>query len=152
MSKHPSTPAAYISGLPAERKQVLEELREVISQNIPDGFEEGMSYGMISYHVPLTVYPPGYHASKEPAPLPFINIASQKNHVALYHMGIYALPDLLSWFKNEYGKSEGTRLDMGKSCIRFKKMQEIPYALIGELCGKISAQEWIEIYEQQIKR
>jgi hypothetical protein len=111
-----------------------------------------MSYGMIAFQVPLETYPAGYHAGKPLTPLPFINIASQKNHIALYHMGIYANPKILDWFRQEYPKNSTRKLDMGKSCIRFKKINDIPYDLIAELCGKISVAEWIETYENQIKR
>jgi len=119
--------------------------------NIPEGFEETMSYGMIAYAVPHSIYPAGYHC-KPTEPLPFVNIASQKNFIALYHMGIYANPDIMDWWVAEYPKHCKRKLDMGKSCIRFKKPEEIPYELIAELMEKISVQDWIEVYEKAIKK
>ena len=141
----------YLSALPAERKEAVEKLRQTINDNLPNGFEETMGYGMIAYVVPKSIYPAGYHCDKD-LPLPFINIASQKNFIAVYHMGIYANPDLLNWFIAEYPKHCISKLDMGKSCIRFKKLDQIPYQLIGELATKISPEQWITDYEQQFKR
>lgn len=146
-----NSPQEYIAQLPEDRQVVMEKLREVIQKNLPDQFEEAMSYGFIGYVVPHSVYPNGYHC-KPAEPLPFISIASQKNFVALYHMGIYASPELMEWFTNEYPNHVKTKLDMGKSCIRFKNMNTIPYDLIGELTTKMTAQEWISIYESQIKK
>lgn len=145
-----SNPEDYIAQLPEERQAVMEKLRKVISENLPADFTEMMNYGMIGYVVPHSVYPAGYHVNPT-LPLPFVNIASQKNFVGLYHMGIYANPDLLEWFVSEFPKHCKRKLDMGKSCIRFKKMDDIPYELIGELISKMTAQEWIDIYEESIK-
>ena len=122
----------YIDQLPEERKPVIEKLRKVILANLPEGFQETINYGMIGYVVPHTVYPDGYHTDPK-QPLPFMNIASQKKFVAVYHMGIYADKKLLNWFENVYPKHNKLKLDMGKSCIRFKKIDQIPYNLIGEL-------------------
>lgn len=141
----------YISKVPEERKFAISKLRETIKANLPNGFEEGINYKMIGYYVPHSVYPDGYHCSPE-LPLPFMNVASQKNFVALYHSGIYADPKLLDWFVGEYPKHVKTKLDMGKSCIRFKKVENIPYELIGELCQKMSVEDWIELYEKNVKR
>ena len=152
MTSTANTPEEYINNLPDDRKKPIQKLRHIIKENLPEGFEEAMSNGMIAYQVPLSTYPSGYHAGKGPTPLPFINLASQKNYIALYHMGIYANPKVLDWFQKEYTNHANTKLDMGKSCIRFKKMDDIPYDLISELCGKISVAEWIETYENQIKR
>ncbi|MEY5047500.1 MAG: hypothetical protein RLZZ175_859 [Bacteroidota bacterium] len=138
----------YISSLPTDRQIVIQKLRETILNSLPQGFEETISYGMIGYVVPLSTYPAGYHCDPK-LPLPFINLASQKNFVALYHMGIYADENLLNWFTNEYPKYCKTKLDMGKSCIRFKKMEDIPYQLIAELCSKISVEKWIEGYTEK---
>ena len=146
-----TTPENYISQIPKDRIPHFEKLRKTIIENLPKGFEEQMSYGMIGYVVPKNVYPKGYHCDNR-LPLPFINIASQKNFIALYHMGIYANPELLNWFINEYLKCCKKKLDIGKSCIRFKKISEIPFNLIAELVKKISGQEWIELYEKNIKR
>ncbi len=151
MQINAENPESYISQLPDERKQVIEKMRKTILDNLPKGFEEAISYGMIGYVVPHSVYPNGYHTNPK-LPLPFINIASQKNFVALYHMGIYADEKLMEWFKAEYPKHCKTKLDMGKSCLRFKKIDQIPYVLIGELIGKMSSEKWIEIYEKNIKK
>lgn len=151
MQSKAKTPAEYISELPEERKQPISKLRETILKNLPEGFEEEMSYGMIGYVVPHSLYPAGYHVNPE-LPLPFINIASQKNFIALYHMGIYSDKDLLNWFAKEYPKHAKTKLDMGKSCIRFKNINHIPYELIGELVSKMNAEQWINKYEQALKK
>ena len=140
----------YLSQIPEERKFAFENLCKTITKNLPKGFENGMSYGMISWSVPLEIYPDGYHC-KPNTPLPFISVASQKNFVAFYHMGIYANPDLLKWFLEEFPKYSDKKLDMGKSCIRFKKMEEIPFELIAELCQKMTPENWISIYEKEYK-
>ncbi len=151
MTSKATTPDEYIAELPEKRKEAMKKLRKTIQKNIPDGFQETMSYGMIGYVVPHSIYPDGYHCSPE-LPLPFLSIASQKNFIALYHMGIYSDEKLMNWFTKEYPKHVKTKLDMGKSCIRFKKIETIPYELIGELVQKMSAQEWIDKYESAIKR
>jgi len=140
----------YLNELPEERKTAFLKLRECILNNIPKGFEEQMSYGMLGYVVPHSIYPNGYHCNPK-LPLPFMAIASQKNFIALYHMGIYANPKLLEWFTSEYPKHCSQKLDIGKSCIRFKKPDQIPFELIAELTIKISVEDWIECYETQIK-
>lgn len=145
------TPDEYISKLPEERKAAVSKLRETVRDNLPKGFEECISYKMIGYVVPHSLYPGGYHCDPK-LPLPFINIASQKHFVALYHSGIYADKALLDWFVGEYPKYVKTKLDMGKSCIRFKKMDAIPYDLIKELCQKMSPETWIQLYEKNVKR
>jgi len=150
MKYEASSPEEFISKIPEERKPVLQKLRDVILANLPAGFKETMSYGMIGYVVPHSIYPDGYHCTPE-LPLPFMNIASQKNFVALYHMGIYANEDILKWFQAEFPKHCKRKLDMGKSCIRFKYLDDIPYELIGELTRKITVQDWIETYESAIK-
>ncbi|RBN49204.1 DUF1801 domain-containing protein [Flavobacterium psychrolimnae] len=142
---------AYLEEIPEERKIALTKLRETILENIPKVFVEQMSYGMIGYVVPHSIYPSGYHCEPK-LPLPFINIASQKNFIALYHMGIYAKPELLNWFVTEYPKHSKQKLDMGKSCIRFKKIDQIPFDLIAELVQKITVQEWITCYESSFKK
>ncbi|NND16011.1 MAG: DUF1801 domain-containing protein [Eudoraea sp.] len=150
MKYEANSPEEYISKIPEDRQPVLAKMREVILANLPKGFEETMSYGMIGYVVPHSIYPDGYHCTPE-LPLPFMNIASQKNFVALYHSGIYASEELLTWFQHEYPKHCKRKLDMGKSCIRFKYMDDIPYKLIEELTQKLSVQDWIDIYESAIK-
>ena len=142
---------AYLEEIPEERKIAFTKLRETILKNIPKGFVEQMSYGMIGYVVPHSIYPNGYHCDPK-LPLPFISIASQKNFIALYHMEIYAKPELLNWFVYEYPKNSKQKLDMGKSCIRFKKIDQIPFDLIAELVQKISVDEWIKTYETQFKQ
>ncbi|MBN1337941.1 MAG: DUF1801 domain-containing protein [Bacteroidales bacterium] len=145
------TPGQYIEQLPGERKEAMTRLRHIITANLPDGFSECMSYGMIGYVIPHSVYPSGYHC--DPAlPLPFMSIASQKNHISVYHMGLYADEKLMGWFLEEYPKHSKAKPDIGKSCIRFKKPENIPFELICELAGKMQAQEWISLYESQIKR
>lgn len=141
----------YLSKVPEERKASFKKLFDTISENLPQGFETQISYGMIGWCVPLNTFPAGYHCSPG-TPLPFINLASQKNFVALYHMGIYGNTDLLNWFVEEYPKHSKRKLDMGKSCIRFKKPDEIPFELIAELCKKMSTKDWIEIYEKMLNR
>lgn len=137
----------YISQLPEDRKEAIENLRKIISENLPKGFKEEMSYGMIGFVVPKSIYPKGYHCSPE-LPLPFLNIASQKNSINIYHMGIYADEKLLNWFVSEFPKHSKKKLDMGKSCMRFKKSEDIPYELIGELASKITPEQWIGMYER----
>lgn len=144
------TPDEYFEQLPDDRKKVMTELRSVIKKNLPKGFKEQMSYGMVGYVVPHSLYSEGYHCDPE-LPLPFLSIASQKNFIAVYHMGIYSDPKLLKWFTTEFAKQSKTRLDMGKSCIRFKKPEHIPFKLIGELAAKMTPQEWIAIYDRIIK-
>ncbi|MGB5461581.1 MAG: DUF1801 domain-containing protein [Eudoraea sp.] len=151
MQSKAETPKEYIDELPEDRKEPVIKLRETILKNLPEGFEEEMSYGMIGYVVPHSKYPAGYHVNPE-LPLPFINIASQKNFIALYHMGIYSDKDLLNWFVSEYPKHVKTKLDMGKSCIRFKNIEHIPYSLIGELVAKMTTEQWISIYEKAWKK
>ncbi|GAB3168832.1 DUF1801 domain-containing protein [Telluribacter humicola] len=145
------TPQDYLERLPLERKEAVQKLRQAILTNLPAGYEETISYGMIGYVVPHKVYPRGYHCDPK-LPLPFISLASQKNFIALYHMGLYASPELMEWFTSEYLKHTSTKLDMGKSCIRFKKMETIPYALIGQLAQKMSTDSWISLYESQLRK
>ena len=136
----------YLKELPEDRAPYFIKLRDTILKNIPKGFEEGISYGMIGYVVPDTLYPEGYHCDPK-LPLPFVSIASQKNFIALHHMGIYASPKLLEWFVTEYPKHCKTKLDMGKGCIRFKKADQIPFDLIAELMQKINVKDWIKMYQ-----
>ena len=145
------SPKDYIQQLPLERQKVIARLRNTILKNLPNGFEEQMSYGMLGYVVPHSKYPDGYHCSPE-LPLPFMNLASQKNFIAVYHSGVYADAELYNWFVNEYPKHCRRKLDMGKSCIRFKSMDDIPYDLVGELATKMTVQEWISLYEKNVKR
>jgi len=141
----------YLLEVPTERQVYFNKLREVMLANIPNGFVEQMNYGMIGYVVPHNLYPTGYHCNPS-APLPFANIASQKNFIGLYHMGIYSNSEILDWFVKEYPKYCKLKLDMGKSCIRFKKADQIPYGLIAELMQKMTVDEWIHLYEANTKR
>lgn len=141
----------YIKKVPEERRVYFIKLRETILEYIPHGFVEQMNYGMIGYVVPHDLYPDGYHCKPED-PLPFANIASQKHFIGFYHMGIYANPDLLKWFMEEYPRHCKLRLDMGKSCVRFKKVEQIPYLLIGQLMQKMSVGDWVKLYESKVKR
>lgn len=150
MQSKATTPEAYMKELPEDRKAAFTKLRNIIKKNIPKGFEERMSYGMIGYVVPHKLYPKGYHCTPE-LPLPFANIASQKNFIAFYHMGIYSNKKLLDWFIAEYPKHTTAKLDMGKSCVRFKNPDKIPFDLIGELMSKITVEEWIEQYEKVLQ-
>ncbi len=151
MTSKAATPDQYIKELPADRKEAVTRLRTTILKNLPKGFKETMSYGMIGYVVPHEIYPGGYHCDPK-LPLPFASIASQKNFIAFYHMGMYAMPEVLKWFTTEYPKYSPAKLDMGKSCVRFKKPEHIPYKLIGELIKKISVKDWIKTYEENVKR
>tara|TARA_R110002051_G_scaffold183009_3_gene252511 strand:- start:2644 stop:3099 length:456 start_codon:yes stop_codon:yes gene_type:complete len=146
-----NSPNDYMDQLPQKRREVIEKIRAVIKQNLPQGFEEQLSYGMLGYVVPHSLYPAGYHVNPE-LPLPFINVASQKNFVALYHSGIYANTNLLEWFVAEYPKHSTLKLNMGKSCIRFKNLNDIPYKLIAELCTKMTTKEWITLCEKNVKK
>jgi uncharacterized protein YdhG (YjbR/CyaY superfamily) len=151
MQSKATTPEQYLSQLPEDRKEAMLKLRNAIKENLPQGFEEVISYGMLGYVVPHSIYPSGYHCDPK-LPLPFINLASQKNFIALYHMGIYANKNLESWFVSEYPKHVKTKLDMGKSCIRFKKMDDIPFDFIGELAAKVSVEDWILNYEKAFRK
>ena len=144
------TPEEYINEVPDERKDAILVLRNVILKNLPEGFEEGISYGMLGYYVPHSIYPNGYHCNTK-LPLPYMSFASQKNSINFYHMGIYADKELFDWFVSEYPKYSNKKLDMGKSCMRFKKNEDIPFGLIGELVKKISVKDWIETYELVFK-
>ena len=151
MTSTAATVQHYIQELPEDKKEGIEKLRAVILKNLPQGFEEGMSYGMIGYYVPHSIYPAGYHCSPQ-LPLPFMSVAAQKNSLNFYHMGIYANPELYNWFVAEFPKHSSKKLDMGKSCIRFKKATDIPFELLGELVRKVSVSDWIATYESVFKK
>lgn len=145
------TPEDYINQVPEDRQDALKKLRKTINDNLPKGFKECINYNMIGYVVPHEIYPDGYHCDTK-LPLPFMSFASQKNSINFYHSGIYAKPELHDWFVNEYPKHSKRKLDMGKSCVRFKKIDEIPYDLIAELVQKMTVEEWISIYETALKK
>jgi len=149
MQSNATTVKQYLEELPQDRQAAMQKLRDIIITNLPTGFEERMSYGMIGYVVPRKTYPKGYHCDPK-LPLPFINIASQKNFIALYHLGLYNQPELSTWFIEEYPKHCKNKLDMGKSCIRFKNINKIPYQLIAELVSKMTVELWITCYENTI--
>ncbi|RYD96832.1 MAG: DUF1801 domain-containing protein [Sphingobacteriales bacterium] len=151
MKANGTTVEAILGNLPEDRAEAFNKLHEVIVANLPEGFEAAISYGGLGYVVPHSLYPAGYHC-KPAEPLPFAGLASQKNSINFYHMGIYSDPALLDWFVNEYPKHSKRKLDMGKSCIRFKKFDEIPYALMGELMRKMSVADWVAIYEANLKK
>ncbi|MCB0826825.1 MAG: DUF1801 domain-containing protein [Armatimonadetes bacterium] len=138
----------YLDSLPEDRRVAIEAVREVILRNLPKGFEEGIQYNMIGYYVPHSIYPDGYHCDPK-EPVPFISLASQKSHMAVYMFCIYASEELTNWFIEEYKKS-GKKMDMGKSCVRFKKLENLPLELVGEAVGKISLEEFVAMYEEQI--
>ena len=141
----------YLENIPIERKAVMQKLIDIINKNLPKGFAEQLHYGMPSWVVPHSLYPDGYHCTPE-LPLPFLSVASQKHFVGLYHMGIYADSNLLDWFVREYSKHAKKKLNMGKSCIRFKNIDDIPFDLIAELCSKMNPNDWIKLYEKHLKR
>lgn len=151
MQSKAATVAEYVASLPKERATAINALRKAIRKHLPKGFAEVMNYGMIGYVVPHSLYPDGYHCDPK-QPLPFMNLASQKHFIAVYHMGMYADKKLLSWFTKEYAAHSSDTLDMGKSCLRFKKIECIPVALIGLLASKMTPKQWIAIYEKKIKQ
>jgi len=151
MSTNAITPDEYIADLPPERKGPMEKLRKVILDNLPEGFEETISYGMIAYVVPHKHYPQGYHVNPK-EPLPFLSIASQKTYIAMYHNGMYTYKPLHDWFVSSYPSFTKVRLDMGKSCVRFRKADQIPYDLVAQLVQKMEMKQWINLYEKNVKR
>lgn len=142
---------AYLEALVPERQEAMNRLINIIMQHIPPGFELTMQYGMPAFIVPFSRYPQGYHCKKG-EPLPFISMAAQKHFLTLYHCGLYALDDVLQWFRSEYPKYSSHKVDMGKGCIRFRYLDDIPYDLLAELMQKISVERWIEVYESTARR
>lgn len=151
MTSTATTPEQYLLELPEDRQFIINTLRNTIIENLPAGFQEVMQYGMLSYVVPHSIYPAGYHCDTK-LPLPFLSLASQKNHIAIYHMGIYADEKLLEWFKEAWANASSKKLDMGKSCIKFKKAEDIPIELIASLVQKLTPQAWIELYEKSFRK
>ncbi len=146
MQSTETTVEGYLQTLPEDRVDAIQKLYKLLKKNLPKGFEATMQYGMISFVVPHKIYPKGYHCKPTDA-LPFISIASQKNFIAVYHMGLYNDPSLTKWFTDAHAITSAKKLDMGKSCIRYKKTEDIPYELISELATKITVAQWIERYE-----
>lgn len=136
MESNATTPEEYIAQLPEDRKAIITAMRKAIKKNLPKGFKEVIGYGMLGYCVPHSLYPNGYHCDPK-QPLPFIGLASQKNHIGFYHMGMYSSTPLLQWFTEEWKKHSSKKLDMGKSCVRFKKPEDVPLKLIEELLSLI---------------
>lgn len=151
MTSAAATVEEYIAQLPEDRKAIIEKLRKVMKKNLPKGFKEEMGYGMMGYVVPHSLYPSGYHCNPK-LPLPFMGMASQKNNISVYHMGLYADAKLMQWFTEAHAKASPKKLDMGKSCIRYKKAEDIPFELIGELCNKLTPQQWIDLYEKAFRK
>lgn len=151
MRANGNTVEEILANVPEDRLEAFNKLHTVIVENLPEGFEPAISYGGLGYVVPHSIYPGGYHC-KPIEPLPFAGIASQKKSINFYHMAMYTDQKILDWFLAEYPKHTKQKLDMGKSCIRFKKFNEIPFELIGELMKKMSVQEWIDIYEVRLKK
>lgn len=151
MTSSATSPEQYINEAPEDRREALQKLRTTILENLPKGFQEGMGYGMIGYSVPHEIYPAGYHCDPK-TPLPFMSFASQKNSINFYHMGIYADKQLYDWFVAEFPKYSKKKLDMGKSCMRFKKVEDIPFELLGELSKKMTPEQWISLYESAFRK
>lgn len=146
MQSKAATVDEYLASLPEERRVALETVRQVILDNLDAGYAEGMSYGMIGYFVPHSVFPPGYHCNPKD-PLPFAGLAAQKNHMSVYLMSLYMGVDGAedSWFETAWEKS-GKKLDRGKSCIRFKKLADLDLKILGEAVARVPAQRYIELY------
>lgn len=151
MQSKAKTVDEYIETLPEDRQKAISDIRKVVNKNLPKGFEEMMSYGMMGWAVPHDLYPAGYHCDPK-QPLPFMGVASQKNFISVYSMCLYSDDKLLKWFQKEWPKHSSKKLDMGKSCIRFKKVDDIPLKLIGELAAKVTPAQWIEIYESAFRK
>jgi hypothetical protein len=146
MQSRAGTVEHYLAELPADRREALQAVREVILKNLDkSGIEEGMQYGMIGYYVPHSVFPAGYHCDPR-QPLPYASLASQKSHMALYLMCVYGSEENEKWLRDEWAKT-GKKLDMGKSCIRFKKLSDLPLDVIGKLIKRVPAKKYIEHYE-----
>jgi uncharacterized protein YdhG (YjbR/CyaY superfamily) len=145
MTSSAKTPAEYLASLPEDRRKALAAVRKTMRAHLPKGYTETMQYGMPSFVVPLKTYPEGYLGKKD-VPLPFAAYASQKNHLAVYLLNVYGDPKLEAWFKAAYAKS-GKKLDMGKSCIRFKKLEDLPLDVIGQAVAKTSVADFIKAYE-----
>jgi len=149
MQSKAKTVSQYLKELPEDRRKAIEAVRETILKNLPKGFEEGMQYGMIGYYLPHSIYPAGYHCDPK-QPLPYAHLASQKNHMAIYMMSIYSDDDQATWFRKAWTDT-GKKLDMGKSCIRFKKLEDVPLKVVGQAIKRVSMRKYIEFYERAIK-
>ena len=150
MASKPTTVEQYLDALPADRREAIEALRRVILGNLDTPFEEGIQYGMIGYYLPHSVYPKGYHVNPK-EPLPFASIASQKHHIGLYLFCVYMDDEIQEWFREAWLET-GKKLDMGKSCVRAKRIEDIPMEVVGKLFARIKADEFVEIYERRISK
>jgi len=148
MQSSAKTPASYLAELPEDRKAFIGAIHDAVNKNLPKGFQEGMGYGMIVWSVPHSIYPKGYHVNPK-LPLMIMSLASQKNYVSFYHMGLYN-GGLLEWFSKEWAAVSKKKLDIGKCCVRFKKMEDVPLDLIGKLAAKMTPQQWVEAYEKAL--
>ena len=137
----------YLAELPDGRRDAIEEVRETILANLPDGMVESMNWGMIAYEVPLETFPDTYNGQ----PIMYAALASQKNHMAVYLTTVYADGEIDDWFRERY-EATGKKLDMGKSCVRFKKLEQLPVELIGEVIGRTSMDEFLERYGQAMRK
>lgn len=150
MTSPAKTVEEYLAGLPEDRREALQAVRKVILENLDKDYQEGMQYGMIGYYVPHSVYPAGYHCDPK-QPLPFAGLGSQKNHMAVYLMCVYGSSEQEAWFRESWAKT-GKKLDMGKSCVRFKKLDDVALEVIGEAIRRVPAAKFIEKYESVIQR
>jgi len=150
MQSKAKTVEAYLAELPEDRREAISAVRDVIRENLPEGYAEGMAYGMIGYHVPHEVYPAGYHCDPK-QPLPFAALASQKNHMALYLMCVYGDAGTEAWFRKEWAAT-GKKLDMGKSCVRFRKLADVPLAVVGRVIRRVPVEEYVARYEATLRR
>lgn len=137
--------------VPEDRHDAMNTLRKLFSTQLPKGFEELIKATSLDFVVPHSLYPNGYHCNPK-QPLPFISIVSQKNVLTIHHLGFYASPELTEWFVTEYSKKYTPKLDMGKGCLKFKKMEEIPYDLLKSLCKKLTVKEWVDLYEKAFRK
>ncbi|MCH7994937.1 MAG: DUF1801 domain-containing protein [Planctomycetes bacterium] len=149
MQSKAKTVDQYLASLPADRREVLEAVRAVVLENLSKEYEEGMQCGMIGYYVPHSVYPAGYHCDPK-QPLPFASLASQKNHMAIYLMCLYGDAEHEARFRKAWAKT-GRKLDMGKSCVRFKKIEDVALEVIGQAIKRVPAKKFIALYESVIK-
>lgn len=139
----------YLAELPEDRREAIQAVRETILKNLPAGYEEGVQYGAIGYFVPHSIYPAGYHCDPS-QPVPFVGLASQKNHMGIYLMCVYGDPEHEAWFRQAWAKT-GKKLDMGKSCVRFKKIEDVPLKVIGQTIKRVPVKKFIARYEEVLQ-
>ncbi|MSR30530.1 MAG: DUF1801 domain-containing protein [Gemmataceae bacterium] len=146
VSSKAKTVAAYLKELPAEKREVVAPIRKIIVKNLPKGYVETMNWGMICYEVPLKILPDTYNNQ----PLCYLSLAAQKNYFALHCMCVYMSPVKLAWLKEEFKKA-GKKLDMGKACLRFKKLEDIPLMVVGELAAMVPMKDYVASYKEIMK-